>query len=278
MVTPNPAIATTTDGARSMDAELVRPPARVGRSIFAAIVLGVLIVGVLGFWFDSQCGGTSLSGKRVTFCSTLAKNPPWLLLSGLLTAPSLLLTWYWKTLAKNGELHQKNQDLANRRLELLHQTQVFAAQRDDATLSHRRLVEQRKDRQADVLERVDAKFSSREVTQAREALDRLPNIGQLVESGEDPSTLSALSEPVMLEIEPLLRFYVFLKAMLDLEQVDPEGAKESYRYWLGLASDVRGTDQVPQFERLVRTYWPSLASWLEVDARKQPSEQFFALR
>ncbi len=29
-------------------------------------------------------------------CEAIGKNPPWLLLSGLITAPSLMLTWYWR--------------------------------------------------------------------------------------------------------------------------------------------------------------------------------------
>jgi hypothetical protein len=29
-------------------------------------------------------------------CAALAKNPPYLLVSGLMAAPSVLLTWYWR--------------------------------------------------------------------------------------------------------------------------------------------------------------------------------------
>lgn len=47
-----------------------------------------------------------------------AKNPPWLLLSGLATAPAVLLTWWWRNSDKAKDHAQKDQELDNKAKDL----------------------------------------------------------------------------------------------------------------------------------------------------------------
>lgn len=249
----------------------------VGVWMAFAIAVGVGLVVLMGRGFVSWCPSV-VASSSAGICGVVASNPPWLLVSGVLTAPAVLLTWYWRTLAKNAELSQKNHDITHRRSELDHHLRVFTAQRDDVATQQAQTTLARQDRLADVLERLDSKFASAEVKLGYTTLDGLPSVAQLRAAGLDPETQPELPYETMSKLEPLLRFYVFLNAMIELKQITLKNASASYRYWLGLASSVRGDDMVPQFEQLVRDYWPTLAEWLDEDRSKPSDEQFFARR
>jgi uncharacterized protein YjbI with pentapeptide repeats len=79
-------------------------------SSFAPIILFALLglgcAGEAARMFTGACGKAALVGGASVFwgslritaeqCRDLSKNPPWLLLSGIAAAPSILLTWYWR--------------------------------------------------------------------------------------------------------------------------------------------------------------------------------------
>lgn len=44
-----------------------------------------------------------------------AKNPPWIIISGIAAAPSLLLTWYWRTVHKDAEIELAGRTERNER-------------------------------------------------------------------------------------------------------------------------------------------------------------------
>jgi hypothetical protein len=79
----------------------------IGCSIIIAAVFGV-ILSILFVVFTHYC----FCDWFKKTCEAAATNPPWLLLSGLTAAPSVLLTWYWRTV-------HKEKDLENHRNELL---------------------------------------------------------------------------------------------------------------------------------------------------------------
>jgi hypothetical protein len=108
--------------------------------------------------------------------------PPWLLLSGLATAPSVLLTWYWRTISKNADLDQKNCELQHHADVLKHQYRLFDTARADMSSVTEAGTKARRDRFADTLLRLEEMFSSRPLVEARTLLDRLPNRGQLMDS------------------------------------------------------------------------------------------------
>jgi len=79
------------------------PPAR---AILSAAFLGLASAANAIYWTSSACFDATGSAVpahlflvfRVSpvLCETLTKTPPWVLLSGMVAAPSILLTWYWR--------------------------------------------------------------------------------------------------------------------------------------------------------------------------------------
>jgi uncharacterized protein YjbI with pentapeptide repeats len=76
--------------------------------------LGVLITLALILSFD-RCWCVAYLDARVPhvtgMCGMIRGSPPWLVLTGLTAAPSVLLTWYWRTSHRKRELHQKQREL-----------------------------------------------------------------------------------------------------------------------------------------------------------------------
>lgn len=81
--------------------------------VFGMAFLGLLLVVAVVGWFARKCGDSE--GK---LCAMVRDNPPWLLLSGLAAAPSVVLIWYWRTAHRKEDLAQKTRELDMRKLEL----------------------------------------------------------------------------------------------------------------------------------------------------------------
>jgi hypothetical protein len=58
----------------------------------------VIALGALA-WFNRVCGPGSHG-----LCEMANRNPPWVVVTGLIAAPSALLTWYWRTAHKKSDI------------------------------------------------------------------------------------------------------------------------------------------------------------------------------
>jgi hypothetical protein len=96
-----------------------------GRRILAAAGIGITMASAAWayFWYG---GGLVPDGLR----AALIRSPPWLLLSGLASAPVLLLLWYWRDTLRQQDLAAREE--ANRREYRRLQQARFAAAREDA--------------------------------------------------------------------------------------------------------------------------------------------------
>lgn len=83
--------------------------------IFASLIGLILVISFIDvfiFCCPQKTSGCVCEDKAVcrgeTTCQAILKNPPWVLLAPLATAPALLLLWYWRKEDKSAELINKN--------------------------------------------------------------------------------------------------------------------------------------------------------------------------
>jgi uncharacterized protein YjbI with pentapeptide repeats len=69
--------------------------------IAAMAGVGVLLGASLLLFYAKACAG-HVGG----ICKMVVDSPPWLLVTGLVAAPSVLLTWYWRTIHKEADIYQ----------------------------------------------------------------------------------------------------------------------------------------------------------------------------
>ncbi len=81
--------------------------------VLGAVALGILLVVAALALFRYGCPDYPTDGS---LCWVLARNPPWPLLATIAAAPSVILTWYWRTVHKDTDIRQKQFeiDLAKR--------------------------------------------------------------------------------------------------------------------------------------------------------------------
>jgi hypothetical protein len=82
-------------------------PERVGLWILAMVVLGVALTLAALASYRAACPYASRSVGTV--CKALADNPPWTAITGLATAPALILVWYWRTVHRQADVRNANQ-------------------------------------------------------------------------------------------------------------------------------------------------------------------------
>jgi hypothetical protein len=75
--------------------------------IAAAVFTGLLLGGGLLWLYRIAC-----EGRTGGVCKMAVDSPPWLLFSGLIAAPAVLLTWYWRTVQKQADIWKGWQDIS----------------------------------------------------------------------------------------------------------------------------------------------------------------------
>lgn len=89
-------------------------------------MLGTAVAGLLAAIL--AIAGLSEAEQSAPLVAAALNNPPWLLLSGLVAAPSVLLTWYWRTIQRERDLAHREQELAHREQELEQRGREIARQ------------------------------------------------------------------------------------------------------------------------------------------------------
>lgn len=77
---------------------------------------GLALVAVAGGTFHHLCGSVTQSSSP-GICGLVHANPPWLAMTGLISTPSILLTWYWRTKHRKRDLDQKDLEHAHQESE-----------------------------------------------------------------------------------------------------------------------------------------------------------------
>jgi hypothetical protein len=88
------------------------------------VALGLLgLVLALAFYYNACQVEACI---RCDWCRVVENNPPWFLLSALVTAPALILTWYWREKHKREDVAtaMKNAEIANENARIAEQGQV----------------------------------------------------------------------------------------------------------------------------------------------------------
>lgn len=118
----------------------------------------------------------------------------------------------------------------------------------------------RRDRTADVLINLARRFDESDIRAGREIIDFDREYDKvkpgLVAAIADKS--DRLSSPPLRAVDALLRFYVLLCGLIKSGQVDIEGARICFRYYLCLYHDTGRTE----FRAYVDKYFPTLRDWL----------------
>jgi uncharacterized protein YjbI with pentapeptide repeats len=68
--------------------------------IAAMVGVGLVFGAALLLLYARVC-----TGRTGGVCKMVVDSPPWLLLTGLVAAPSVLLTWYWRTVQKEADIY-----------------------------------------------------------------------------------------------------------------------------------------------------------------------------
>ena len=76
------------------------------RGIAASATLGFLLAMLAGASLATLC-----EGSETFACDATSKSPPWLLLSAIAAAPSVLLTWYWRDVGRRTTETHKQDDI-----------------------------------------------------------------------------------------------------------------------------------------------------------------------
>jgi hypothetical protein len=82
---------------------------RTGWSIALSVALGIALVTVAFVAFAWRCWGHNRGD-----CATLRASPPWIPLAAVLSAPSTILTWYWRTDHKKKDIEHAEQGIIQR--------------------------------------------------------------------------------------------------------------------------------------------------------------------
>src|ERR1017187_3063180 len=98
----------------------VTPPPEVRLLwIIAVTVLGVILAVLSVYEYVQFCQKLPTSDSLQMICAPVAVSPPWSLLTSLVAGPAILLTWYWRTVSRDLEISQKEQELQKREREIL---------------------------------------------------------------------------------------------------------------------------------------------------------------
>lgn len=137
---------------------------------------------------------------------------------------------------------------------------------------------QRRDRAADVLLMLEARFAEGKVAAGRGDVEDQSSYvtvkGALAAANaarHGGAPMAAQQSKQLENIDALLRFYVVLLGIRRARQVPDASLKTCYRYWLGLYYH----KDRPELREYVDVHYRTLSRWLADDQRQPLSRRFF---